>query len=171
MTVRIVVADDMDLALEGIKTILRQYGAFHVTGTYRALADLLDALAAPELSFVVGVLIGSAARRTPCLIDGTGVLAAALVGDRVAHRARGWWRVGSTSTDPARQTAADRLDLPGTKLIVGDGPARAALARKYPQAVFLGARQGEQLAEAYAAADVFVFPSRTDTLGWCCSKR
>ncbi len=57
------------------------------------------------------------------------------------------------------------LDLPGTKLIVGDGPARAALARKYPQAVFLGARQGEELAEAYAAADVFVFPSRTDTFG------
>ena len=51
MTVRIVVADDMDLALEGIKTILRQYGAFHVTGTYRALADLLDALTAqpPEV--------------------------------------------------------------------------------------------------------------------------
>ena len=57
------------------------------------------------------------------------------------------------------------LDLPGTKLIVGDGPARAALERKYPQAVFLGARQGEDLAEAYAAADVFVFPSRTDTFG------
>ncbi len=57
------------------------------------------------------------------------------------------------------------LDLPGTKVIVGDGPARAALARNYPQAVFLGARQGEQLAEAYAAADVFVFPSKTDTFG------
>ena len=57
------------------------------------------------------------------------------------------------------------LDLPGTKLIVGDGPARESLARKYPQAVFLGARQGEELAEAYAAADVFVFPSRTDTFG------
>jgi glycosyltransferase involved in cell wall biosynthesis len=57
------------------------------------------------------------------------------------------------------------LDLPGTKVIVGDGPARAALARKYPQAVFLGARQGEELAQAYAAADVFVFPSKTDTFG------
>jgi glycosyltransferase involved in cell wall biosynthesis len=57
------------------------------------------------------------------------------------------------------------LDLPGTKLIVGDGPARAALERKYPQTVFLGARQGEELAQAYAAADVFVFPSRTDTFG------
>jgi glycosyltransferase involved in cell wall biosynthesis len=57
------------------------------------------------------------------------------------------------------------LDLPGTKVIVGDGPARAALARNYPQAVFLGARKGEALAEAYAAADVFVFPSKTDTFG------
>src|SRR5450759_1841278 len=57
------------------------------------------------------------------------------------------------------------LDLPGTKVIVGDGPARAALARKYPEAVFLGARQGEALAEAYAGADVFVFPSKTDTFG------
>jgi glycosyltransferase involved in cell wall biosynthesis len=57
------------------------------------------------------------------------------------------------------------LNLPGTKVIVGDGPARAALAQKYPQAVFLGAKQGEALAKAYAAADVFVFPSRTDTFG------
>lgn len=57
------------------------------------------------------------------------------------------------------------LDLPGTKVIVGDGPARLALQQKYPQAVFLGALQGERLAEVYAAADVFVFPSRTDTFG------
>jgi glycosyltransferase involved in cell wall biosynthesis len=49
--------------------------------------------------------------------------------------------------------------------VVGDGPARAALERNYPQAVFLGAKQGEALAEAYAAADVFVFPSKTDTFG------
>jgi glycosyltransferase involved in cell wall biosynthesis len=57
------------------------------------------------------------------------------------------------------------LDLPGTKLVVGDGPARAQLAPRYPQAAFLGARQGEALAELYSAADVFVFPSRTDTFG------
>ncbi len=57
------------------------------------------------------------------------------------------------------------LDLPGSKVIVGDGPARAALAARYPQAAFLGARQGEALTEAYAAADVFVFPSKTDTFG------
>ena len=58
-----------------------------------------------------------------------------------------------------------KLDLPGTKLVVGDGPARASLERTYPEAVFLGSRQGEALAEIYAAADVFVFPSRTDTFG------
>ena len=57
------------------------------------------------------------------------------------------------------------LDLPGSKVIVGDGPELTSLARKYPQAVFLGGRQGEALAQAYAAADVFVFPSRTDTFG------
>jgi 1,2-diacylglycerol 3-alpha-glucosyltransferase/glucuronosyltransferase len=57
------------------------------------------------------------------------------------------------------------LDLPGSKVVAGDGPARAALQRKYPQAVFLGALHGEALAEAYAAADVFVFPSKTDTFG------
>ena len=57
------------------------------------------------------------------------------------------------------------LDLPGTKVIVGDGPARRELEQKYPQAVFLGALQGEALAEVYAAADVFVFPSKTDTFG------
>ena len=52
------------------------------------------------------------------------------------------------------------LDLPGTKVVVGDGPARAALERKYPDAVFLGARHGEELAEIYAAADIFVFPEQ-----------
>lgn len=57
------------------------------------------------------------------------------------------------------------LDLPGSKIVVGDGPARADLQRKFPDAVFLGALGGEALARAYAAADVFVFPSRTDTYG------
>lgn len=54
---------------------------------------------------------------------------------------------------------------PGSKVVVGDGPARAMLAAKYPHAHFLGARYGAELAAAYAAADVFVFPSRTDTFG------
>lgn len=57
------------------------------------------------------------------------------------------------------------LDLPGSKVVVGDGPARAALEARYPQARFLGYRFGEELAGIVAAADVFVFPSRTDTFG------
>lgn len=57
------------------------------------------------------------------------------------------------------------LDLPGTKVVVGDGPARAKLEREFPDAVFLGEKFGEDLAEIYAAADVFVFPSKTDTYG------
>jgi glycosyltransferase involved in cell wall biosynthesis len=57
------------------------------------------------------------------------------------------------------------LDLPGTKVVVGEGPARDELARLCPKAIFLGAKHGEELARIYAAADVFVFPSRTDTFG------
>ncbi|MDO6416782.1 glycosyltransferase family 1 protein [Sphingomonas sp. BIUV-7] len=55
--------------------------------------------------------------------------------------------------------------VPGTKVIVGDGPARTALERRFPQALFLGALHGAELASVYAGADVFVFPSRTDTFG------
>jgi len=58
-----------------------------------------------------------------------------------------------------------RLDLPGSKVIVGDGPNRKRLQQKWPQTHFTGCLHGEQLAMAMAAADVFVFPSRTDTLG------
>ena len=57
------------------------------------------------------------------------------------------------------------LDLPGTKLVVGDGPALGELRRRFPQAVFAGYLHGEDLASHVAASDVFVFPSRTDTFG------
>lgn len=57
------------------------------------------------------------------------------------------------------------LDLPGTKVIVGDGPELGRLRERYPKAVFLGHRPTEELADLYASADVFVFPSRTDTFG------
>lgn len=58
-----------------------------------------------------------------------------------------------------------KLDLPGTKLVVGDGPQRAELEEKYPEAVFTGPKFGDELTKYYQAADVFVFPSRTDTFG------
>jgi glycosyltransferase involved in cell wall biosynthesis len=54
---------------------------------------------------------------------------------------------------------------PGTKVVVGDGPARAALEARYPDVRFLGSMFGAELASAYAGADVFVFPSKTDTFG------
>ena len=59
------------------------------------------------------------------------------------------------------------LSLPfrGTKMVVGDGPQRVELQRRFPDARFVGARHGEELARYYGAADVFVFPSRTDTFG------
>ena len=54
---------------------------------------------------------------------------------------------------------------PGTKVVVGDGPALTELKARFPDALFLGALSGEALARAYAGADLFVFPSRTDTFG------
>ncbi|MBI1208817.1 MAG: glycosyltransferase [Azospirillum sp.] len=59
------------------------------------------------------------------------------------------------------------LDLPleGTKYVVGDGPQLAEFRQRYPHVRFVGAKHGEELAQYYAAADVFVFPSRTDTFG------
>ncbi|CAA7621767.1 Glycosyltransferase [Candidatus Terasakiella magnetica] len=57
------------------------------------------------------------------------------------------------------------LDLPGTKVVVGDGPQLDELRRHHPEVHFAGARFGEDLARHYAAGDVFVFPSRTDTFG------
>jgi len=57
------------------------------------------------------------------------------------------------------------LDVPGRKVVVGTGPQLAELRRAYPDVLFTGVRSGEDLARCYASADVFVFPSRTDTFG------
>lgn len=57
------------------------------------------------------------------------------------------------------------LDLPGTKVVVGDGPARQELEAKYPEVRFTGYKKGAELASLVASADVFVFPSLTDTFG------
>ncbi|MGI9406692.1 MAG: glycosyltransferase family 4 protein [Hyphomicrobiaceae bacterium] len=58
-----------------------------------------------------------------------------------------------------------QLDLPGRKVVVGDGPARQGLETRYPDVLFTGKLAAQPLADAYASADVFVFPSRTDTFG------
>jgi len=57
------------------------------------------------------------------------------------------------------------LDVAGSKVVVGDGPALETLRRRYPHVLFLGALAGQELASAYRAADCFVFPSLTDTFG------
>ncbi len=58
-----------------------------------------------------------------------------------------------------------RLDLPGTKAVVGGGPQLEDLKRRFPAVVFTGPKFGQDLAEHYASSDVFVFPSVTDTFG------
>jgi hypothetical protein len=58
-----------------------------------------------------------------------------------------------------------KIDLPGTKWVVGEGPMRAQLERRYPHVHFAGIKTPAELARYYRAADVFVFPSLTDTFG------
>ncbi len=72
---------------------------------------LIGATGADAVAFTAGVLVAAAARRTPCLLDGTRALAAAVLADRIAYRARGWWLVASDSPDPARTAVVDRVDL------------------------------------------------------------
>ncbi|MGV8844115.1 MAG: glycosyltransferase family 4 protein [Pseudomonas sp.] len=72
--------------------------------------------------------------------------------------------VGRLALEKNLQAFLD-LDLPGHKRLVGDGPQRAELQARYPQAQFLGYQRGAALAAAYAEASVLVFPSRTDTYG------
>jgi glycosyltransferase involved in cell wall biosynthesis len=75
-----------------------------------------------------------------------------------------WLYVGRVAVEKNLE-AFLALDLPGTKVIVGEGPAREGLAQKYPEAQFLGAKIGDELVRHYSASDVFVFPSKTDTFG------
>lgn len=58
-----------------------------------------------------------------------------------------------------------RLGLPGTKLVIGDGPLRARLEERYPDARFVGFKRGTQLVDWLSLCDVFVFPSKTETFG------
>lgn len=75
-----------------------------------------------------------------------------------------WINVGRVSVEKNIE-AFLQLDVPGSKVIVGDGPDRARLSRQYPAAHFVGYKFGRTLASYLAGADVFVFPSKTDTFG------
>jgi len=84
--------------------------------------------------------------------------------DHLPYERPVWLYVGRVAVEKNIE-AFLKLDLPGTKVLVGDGPARAELEARYPDARFLGTLSGQALVEAYAGSDVFVFPSRTDTFG------
>ncbi len=75
-----------------------------------------------------------------------------------------WLNVGRLAVEKNLEAFLS-LDLPGTKVVVGEGPQAAELRSRFPKAVYTGAKFGAELAAHYAAADVFVFPSRTDTFG------
>ena len=75
-----------------------------------------------------------------------------------------WIYVGRVAVEKTLEKYLE-LDLPGTKYVVGDGPARAELEQQFPDAVFTGYKFGEELAAHMGAANVFVFPSLTDTFG------
>jgi len=75
-----------------------------------------------------------------------------------------WLYVGRIATEKNLK-AFLQLDLPGTKVVVGEGPQKQEHAEKYPKARFLGKKSGSDLAQHYAQADFFVFPSKTDTFG------
>ena len=75
-----------------------------------------------------------------------------------------WLNVGRVAVEKNIE-AFLALDLPGSKVVVGDGPQREELMEKYPDVSFTGAKLGAELAACYACADVFVFPSLTDTFG------
>lgn len=75
-----------------------------------------------------------------------------------------WLNVGRIAVEKNIESFL-ALDLPGTKVVVGDGPQREELGVRYPRVVFRGARFGEDLSAHFAGADVFVFPSLTDTFG------
>ncbi|MGB5628765.1 MAG: glycosyltransferase family 1 protein [Woeseiaceae bacterium] len=75
-----------------------------------------------------------------------------------------WVNFGRVSVEKNIEAFLD-LDLPGSKVIIGDGPDRERLEAAYPDVLFLGYKFGRDLARHVAGADVFVFPSRTDTFG------
>jgi glycosyltransferase involved in cell wall biosynthesis len=75
-----------------------------------------------------------------------------------------WINVGRISVEKNIEQFL-RLHLPGSKVVIGDGPDRARLEHKYRACRFLGYKFGAELSAHLAAADVFVFPSRTDTFG------
>ena len=73
--------------------------------------QLAEATGDDGISWMAGVLLAAAARRTPVIVDGVRVLAAAVVADRAASAASSWWRAASTSPDPVYELVRDRIEM------------------------------------------------------------
>ena len=73
--------------------------------------EFMSAIGGPDIAAMVGLLLGAAARRTPVILDGTVISAAALIAHRAAYKSRDWWQAGHRSTEPAHSAALGRLDL------------------------------------------------------------
>lgn len=91
--------------------------------------------------------------------------AAARVGHPIGAATRPVWLFVGRVSYEKNVEAFLRLDLPGTKVVCGVGPLQDSLCERYPQARWLGVLPRDQLAKVYAAADVFVFPCRSETFG------
>ncbi len=85
--------------------------------------------------------------------------------ETLAHLPRPWFVYVGRVAPEKNIEAFLQLDLPGSRIVVGDGPIRSSLQKKYPVVHFAGFQTGATLASYFAAADVFVFPSLTDTFG------
>lgn len=184
-------ADAIHLATEGPLGILaRRWCLKHKvpfsTAYHTQFPEYLRARLPIPLSFTYAILRWFHRPASACLV-GTPYLKS-LLEQRGFSNAQLWPKgVDTTLFHPDRRTVLDypgpvflyvgriaveknieaflTLDLPGTKLVVGGGPMLDQLRKQYPAAVFLGPRVGEDLARLFASADVFVFPSRTDTFG------
>lgn len=184
-------ADAIHLATEGPLGILaRRWCLKHKvpfsTAYHTQFPEYLRARLPIPLSFTYAILRWFHRPASACLV-GTPYLKS-LLEQRGFSNAQLWPKgVDTTLFHPDRRTVLDypgpvflyvgriaveknieaflKLELPGTKLVVGGGPMLDQLREKYLAAVFLGPRVGEDLARLFASADVFVFPSRTDTFG------
>ncbi len=85
-------------------------------------------------------------------------------GGTLPHARPIWLNIGRVAPEKGLRAFLE-LELPGTKVVVGDGAALPRLRARFPEVVWLGARPHIELGAYYADADVFVFPSRTDTFG------
>jgi len=169
---------------------LRREGLRHTTSFHTRYAEYLSARVPVPLSWGYQLVRWFHERAEHTLVSSQSLLdelRERRVGARLVHWPRGvdatvfnprhrrasvyadlpgpiWLYVGRVAVEKNLEDFLD-LPLPGTKVVVGDGPSREALQRKYPDVAWRGYQFGDDLSAHFASADCFVFPSRTETFG------